>query len=81
MIDKYERQCWSCGSRDMEDLGDYVKCRKCGATWNEVNQLGGPVVEPGNVIVQVGEDLVKRRAKHPTGGVKRRAAQAQGRSK
>jgi len=29
---KYERQCWSCRSKDIEDKGDYVQCRACGAT-------------------------------------------------
>lgn len=35
MTHKYERKCWYCGSRDMENKGSYVQCRSCGATWNE----------------------------------------------
>lgn len=76
MTHEFERQCWSCGSKDLEKLEDYVKCRSCGATWNYVGELGRPVVKPGNVILKVGEDRVKLRAKHPTGGVKHRAARA-----
>lgn len=33
MENKYKKKCWSCGSRDMENKGSYVQCRKCGATW------------------------------------------------
>jgi len=36
MTHKYERVCWSCGGRNIESMGDYVRCRDCGATWNEV---------------------------------------------
>lgn len=39
MTHKYERQCWNCNSRDMEDMGDHVKCRSCGATWNYIGEL------------------------------------------
>lgn len=35
----YSRKCWYCGSFDMEDLGDHVKCRSCGATWNYIAAL------------------------------------------
>ena len=36
MTHKYERQCWSCSSKNMEKLHDHVKCLDCGATWNVV---------------------------------------------
>lgn len=39
MTEKYERQCWNCGGKDLEDMGDHVKCRSCGATWNEIAPL------------------------------------------
>ena len=46
MSHKYERQCWYCGSKDLEDLGEYVKCRKCSATWNDLPKGGAsPVTE------------------------------------
>lgn len=34
MTSKYERQCWSCGSKDMEKDARGVRCQSCGATWN-----------------------------------------------
>jgi len=41
MTHKYERQCWYCGSTDMQDMGNYALCRKCGATWTKVPAVGG----------------------------------------
>jgi len=38
---EYETKCWSCGSEDMKNYGEYVQCRRCGATWNQVPH-GGP---------------------------------------
>lgn len=40
MTHKYERTCWSCGSKDLarDSLG--VLCSECGATWNECLELG-----------------------------------------
>jgi len=37
---KYERQCWSCQGKDLENMGRYVKCRSCGATWNYIPKSG-----------------------------------------
>jgi len=73
MTNKYERQCWSCGGKDMEDLETHVKCRSCGATWNAVPQVGGPLTEPGNVQILDHGSITSMRARHPSGGVKRRA--------
>ena len=28
----YTKQCWSCKSKDMEQVGDYWRCKSCGAT-------------------------------------------------
>lgn len=39
MAHKHERQCWDCGSKNMEKLDSYVKCRDCGATWNDISAL------------------------------------------
>ncbi len=43
---KYERQCWGCQGKDLEDMGAYVKCRSCGATYNYVPKPGNyPITE------------------------------------
>jgi len=44
MTHKYERQCWHCGSKNMEKLTNYVKCRDCGATWNITPHLAPPTM-------------------------------------
>ena len=31
----YTKLCWYCGSKDMEPDERGVRCRKCGATWNQ----------------------------------------------
>jgi 5-methylcytosine-specific restriction endonuclease McrA len=38
------KQCWNCGSKDLEDMGDHVKCRDCGATYNDVPAPGSSPV-------------------------------------
>ncbi len=35
MVD-FSTVCWYCHRSDLENIGSYVKCRQCGATWNEV---------------------------------------------
>ena len=72
----FTKTCWSCGSSDLEKKNGYVQCASCGATYNEVSELGPPIVEPGNVIMMQGGKPVKIRSQHPTPGVKRRAAKA-----
>jgi hypothetical protein len=44
----YNKVCWYCGSFNMMDMGDFVKCRKCGATNNDAPVLGvsSSVLEP-----------------------------------
>ncbi len=76
MTKDYERQCWNCDSRDMEDKGAYIQCRACGATWNEVPKPGWQELEPGNVELLLSSGPIKFRAKHPSASVKRRAAAA-----
>ena len=44
MVRKYEKVCWSCGSKDLEHLEDHVRCRSCGATWNEVLKPYPPIL-------------------------------------
>ena len=41
----YNKVCWSCGNTNLEDMGDHVKCLKCGATYNEVCKLGPPIIK------------------------------------
>ena len=36
----YETNCWYCGKASMVQKGDYYQCSECGATWNEVPDLG-----------------------------------------
>lgn len=46
MTRKYESECWSCKSKDLEVLKNHVKCRSCGATWNYLGAPGqSPVIE------------------------------------
>jgi hypothetical protein len=40
----YRTTCWSCKGTLMEDKGEYVQCRSCGATWNPVVKLGAPII-------------------------------------
>ncbi|MBA7677096.1 hypothetical protein ES703_85344 [subsurface metagenome] len=40
MTHKHERQCWYCGSHNMEHLTNHVRCRDCGATFNVLPDLG-----------------------------------------
>ncbi len=36
----YNKVCWNCRGKDLEAMGDHVKCRKCGATYNDPPRLG-----------------------------------------
>jgi len=76
MTHEYERQCWNCGGQDLEHDDRGVRCRKCGATWNEVPQLTGPTTVPGNVLIPTASGSTKVRAQHPSPGVARQAARA-----
>lgn len=76
MIQKYEERCWYCGSWDMEALGEYVRCRACGATWNEVPEAhSSPVTtekdDPHHD--NAGRTVTKG---SPSAAVQRRAARA-----
>ena len=74
MTKKYERQCWYCGSKNMERLSNHVKCLDCGATWNVVPKLGQHSAEPGNAIHIRNGEPVPQRSQHPTKTLQRRAA-------
>jgi len=75
---KYERQCWSCGSRDMVDGGSFAQCGKCGATWNEL-PLGGSspitIVDEETGGAPRSGKLTRAR---PSSTVQRRSARARG---
>lgn len=78
MANKYERQCWSCNSLDLEDKGTHVQCRACGATWNYVPTLDDdPLAEHGFYLPSpFGELLGKMR--RPSKSAFRAAAKARG---
>lgn len=40
----YSKECWNCAGNLMENKGEYVQCRSCGATWNYVPKLGPPII-------------------------------------
>lgn len=42
----YRTSCWYCHKSDMENMGGYVLCRQCGATWNEI-----PRPRPFNLVL------------------------------
>uniref|UniRef100_A0A6H2A1D3 Uncharacterized protein n=1 Tax=viral metagenome TaxID=1070528 RepID=A0A6H2A1D3_9ZZZZ len=76
MAKKYERQCWSCGGRDM-DLTSYgARCRKCGATWTDLPASGGAALSIENDPREPGYHPDKVTLAHPAAGVKRSAAAA-----
>ncbi len=76
MPEKYERQCWNCGSLDIENKGDYVQCRACGATWNYVPVSGpDPLAAHGFYLQDAsGKRLGRRRS--PSKSVSRAATKA-----
>ena len=78
MTKKQEKNCWSCGGDLLEDKGDYVQCRSCGATWNEVPQPGAMcVVEQTETVLKNGETITYTRAR-PSGVSVRRASRRRG---
>lgn len=73
---KYERQCWNCGSHDIEDKGSHVQCRSCEATWNYVPTLGfDPLAEHGFYLENAG-GVKMGRMQRPSKSVSRAAAKA-----
>jgi len=61
MTHKYEKRCWSWGSTKMEPDSRGVRCKKCGATWNEIAELHH-TSEPGKAFE---EERIKRKEIHP----------------
>ena len=50
----HNKTCWYCGSKDMLDMGDYVKCSGCGATYNDLPRPGLPILEEESVELAAG---------------------------
>lgn len=72
----YSIQCWACGKVPMVDRGAYYQCSECGATWNNVPQLGPPTT-----ILEHDETRARIKDLHnwsysPTPGVTRKARKA-----
>jgi DNA-directed RNA polymerase subunit RPC12/RpoP len=80
MTHKYGRQCWNCGSKNMERLANHVRCRDCGATWNVVPKVHAiPVLdEVTELVTRAGRVRVK--GFRPSGTVRRRASRARARA-
>ena len=76
MPEKHERQCWSCNSLDMEDKGDHVRCRACGATWNYVPVLGPDPLAAHGFYLQSPDGERIGRMRSPSKSVSRAAAKA-----
>jgi len=76
MTNKYESQCWYCGSQDIERLQDYVSCRSCGGTWNEVPKSAfDPMAEHGSYLKD-NEGYRVGKIRHPSESAFRAAAKA-----
>lgn len=77
----YTKVCWNCGGINLQDMGDHVKCRECGATYNEVPKPGALpfTLEPwgGNYPPVRGAKAHSR----PSGSVARKAAKAREKAK
>lgn len=78
MTHKYESQCWNCGSRNMERLPTYVKCRDCGTTFNEVLTPGYPVVLEVSGKKEMGTDSGRETRYRPHGALARSVARKRG---
>jgi len=73
---KYERVCWYCGSRDLENKGEYLQCRSCGATWNQVPALGASPVTMVDAETDGPPGQHRPTRSRPSGHVQRKAARA-----
>lgn len=40
MSKNYQKVCWQCGHEGLNDMGEYVWCPECQATFNRVPKLG-----------------------------------------
>ena len=80
MTHKYKRQCWNCGSQDLMPDTRGVRCRSCGATWNDLPEGGSLPI----TIVDSKTGKAPRSGKlteaRPSGTVQRRAARTRGKT-
>lgn len=76
MTKHFEEKCWNCGKPNMENMGEYFKCRSCSATWNEIRKIGSsPLLEERDPAMSPpGERMIKTGS--PSTIVKRHAAKA-----
>ena len=76
MTHKYERQCWSCGSKNMEKDERGAQCQDCGATWNPVPSMGSGASTEKRDYTLGGYGVSSKTSGSPSGTVQRRAARA-----
>jgi len=76
MTKRFEKKCWYCGSRDIEKDDRGVRCRSCGATWNELSEIGSPptALQRDYGLSKKGRTRVVTAS--PSGSTQRRAARA-----
>ena len=76
MTKRFEKKCWYCGVRDMESKGNHFQCKACGATWNEVSEIGTPptALQRDYGLSKKGRTRVVTAS--PSGSTQRRAARA-----
>lgn len=80
MTKKYERQCWSCGSKDMERDDRGVHCQSYGATWNDLPEPSrSPFTTERDDFLSVPGELRVEKSR-PSVTVQRRATAARARA-
>jgi len=78
MTQKYERKCWNCGSTELEPDDRGVKCKSCGATWNNTPALKSAPVTIVNDPQSPNYQWNKETTVGPSRSVKSQAARARG---
>ncbi len=71
----HSQKCWDCGSKDLEDKEDHVKCRKCSATWNPQPNLGEGAMTLKNDVSSWKGSTHDMRSYSPLGSFQRHVAQ------
>ena len=76
----YQKQCWYCGSNQLEKKDGYVQCANCGATYNDVPSLSSPPI----TLIDAKTGKAPRRYSptraRPHGTIMRQAARARRRA-
>lgn len=81
MTDKYERECWSCGSQDLEPMDYGARCRSCGATWcKPLISVGSALADHDSYIRNNSGDVI-RKIHRPSASATRRTATASARGR